>query len=241
MTQGKILTSGSPEDLELLTKLGRLLATHPKTLEWDPALAKKVLRTKTETVRDFLIEGLLRVRNKYRNLVILRPNRAQREYGRNCSKRDIVLKARQLGITTYVAARFFIQTITQPGTVSLQVAHDQESAENIFRIVHRFWENLPEELQQGALRRSRANVRQIALPALDSEYRVATAADADAGRGTTVHNLHCSEVARWPGDPQETLTSLRATVPAGGNIVLESTPNGAGGAFYQEWQQAEET
>ena len=241
MRDGKELTGWDADDLEILIGLGRALDEHPHTVEWTPGFAEKLKRSKAETVRDFLIEAIVRVRNKHRKLVQLKPNRAQQEYSKHCSRRNIVLKARQVGITTYVAARFFIQTITQPGTVSLQVAHDQESAEQIFRMVHRFWENLPVEVQQGALRTSRANVRQIAFPSLDSEYRVATAADADAGRGTTVHNLHCSEVARWPGDPQETLSSLRATAPEEGNIVLESTPNGAGGTFYEEWQQADET
>jgi hypothetical protein len=125
--------------------------------------------------------------------------------------------------------------------MSVQVAHDQESAEEIFKIVHRFWENLPESLRRGALTPSRANIRQIIFPRLDSEYRVATAADPNAGRGLTIHNLHCSEVARWPGDGAETLASLRACVPVTGEIVLESTPNGAGGPFYEEWQRAEET
>ena len=36
----------------------------------------------------------------------------------------------------------------QPGTLSVQVAHDQQSAEEIFRIVHRFLENLPEAWRQ---------------------------------------------------------------------------------------------
>jgi len=192
-------------------------------------------------VRDLLISGLLKVRNKTKGLILLKPNRAQREYARRCSKRNIVLKARQMGITTYIAARYFIQTITQPGTVTLQVAHSQESAEEIFKIVHRFWDNLPEAMKGGALVRSRASVRQIAFPQLDSEYRVATAADPNAGRGMTIHNLHCSEVARWPRDGEETLASLRAAVPEGGEVVLESTPNGAGGIFYEEWQRAEET
>jgi len=193
------------------------------------------------TLGDLLIETLLKVRSKERGLIRLRLNRAQQEYSRSCGKRNIVLKARQLGMTTYVAARFFIQTITQPGTLTVQVAHDQESAEDIFRIVHRFWENLPESLMRGTLRTSRANVRQLVFPRLDSEYRVATAADPSAGRGTTIHNLHCSEVARWPGDAQETLTSLRAAVPRDGEVVIESTPNGAGGVFYDEWQRAGET
>jgi hypothetical protein len=194
-----------------------------------------------ENVRDLLIASVLRVRNKKRRLVHLLPNRAQREFARTCTHRNIVLKARQLGITTYVAARFFVQTITRPGTMTVQVAHDQESAEEIFKIVHRFWENLPSAMKRGALTRSRANVRQMVFPRLDSEYRVATAADINAGRGLTIHNLHCSEVARWLRDPAEALASLRSAVPADGDIVLESTPNGAGGTFYEEWQHTDET
>jgi hypothetical protein len=123
----------------------------------------------------------------------------------------------------------------------VQVAHDQESAEEIFRIVHRFWANLPETLRRGALMTSRANVRQIVFPHLDSQYRVATAADENAGRGLTIHNLHCSEVARWPRGGIEALASVRAAVPPAGEIVLESTPNGAAGVFYEEWQRADET
>src|ERR1700754_1852372 len=83
------------------------------------------------SLRDFLIEALLKVRTKTRGLVSFHPNRAQQEYSRNCTKRNVVLKARQLGMTTYVAARFFIHTITQPGTVTGQGAHTQESAEEI--------------------------------------------------------------------------------------------------------------
>ncbi len=213
------------EDLILLRRLGAVLDSKPAG---------------EETVRDLLVRGLLKIRNKNKNLVLFRRNRAQMEYARNCTKRNIVLKARQLGMTTYVAARFFVQTITQPGTLTVQVAHTQESAEAIFAIVHRFWENLPEGMRKGALVLSRENVRQLVFPRLDSEYRVATAADPNAGRGMTIHNLHCSEVARWPRGAEETLVSLRAAVPRDGEIVLESTPNGAGGMFYEEWNRAEE-
>jgi len=237
----RLLCDADVTSPEMLIGLGRSLDAPLQSSTEAGTRTEKPSEIKVRTVRDLMIGDFLKIRNKHRNLVCLRLNRAQQEYSCNCTQRNIVLKARQVGITTYVAARFFIQTITQPGTVSLQVAHDQESAEQIFRMVHRFWENLPIEVQQGALRTSRSNVREMAFPRLDSEYRVATAADEDAGRGTTVHNLHCSEVARWPGDPQETLSSLRATVPEGGHIVLESTPSGASGAFYEEWQQADET
>jgi hypothetical protein len=193
------------------------------------------------TLRDELIASLLKIRNKDGKLVPLDLNRAQAGYSRSCTRKNIVLKARQLGITTYVAGRFFIHTITRPGTMTVQVAHNQESAEEIFRIVHRFWENLPGGMRHEALVTSRANIRQLIFPRLDSEYRVASAADENAGRGFTIHNLHCSEVARWPRTGLEALTSLRAAVPPQGEIVLESTANGAGGVFYEEWQCAPET
>jgi hypothetical protein len=81
----------------------------------------------------------------------------------------------------------------------------------------------------------------MVFPRLDCEYRVATSADVNAGRGLTIHNLHCSEVARWLREPEEALASLRAAVPVDGDIILESTPNGAAGVFYEEWQRATET
>ena len=182
-------------DLELLERLGTRLDARPKRLEG-------------KTIRQFLVEKLLQVRTREGETEPLVLNRAQQDYEGRCGKRNIVLKARQLGITTYVAARFFVHTITRRGTLSVQVAHDQESAEEIFRIVHRFLENLPERLRAGALCTSRANVRQVVFPRLDSEYRVETAADPNAGRGLTIQNLHCSEVARWPGEAAETLAGI---------------------------------
>jgi hypothetical protein len=57
----------------------------------------------------------------------------------------------------------------------------------------------------------------------------------------TVQNLHCSELARWPGDPAETLAGLRASMAPGAELILESTPDGVGGCFHEEWQKACET
>jgi hypothetical protein len=214
-------------DLEELLKLGRLLDEPTETLEG-------------KTAGVFLAEALLKVRTRTGTFAPLRPNRAQREFEKRRGRANIVLKARQMGISTWVAGRFFLKTITQPGTLSVQVAHTQEAAEEIFRVVRRFHNELPEELREGVLRTSRANARSLVFPELDSEYRVESAGDPNAGRGLTVQNLHCSEVARWPGDARATLAGLLATMPAGGGeVVLESTAQGAHGCFYEEWMHAE--
>jgi hypothetical protein len=145
-----------------------------------------------------------------------------------------------MGVTTWVAARFFLKTITARGVMTVQVAHTQSAAEAIFRMVQRFWECLPEKLREGPLRRSRANSGQMRFTALDSEFRVLSAGDEGAGRGLTMQNLHCSEVSRWPRAAGETLAGLRAALAPGGELVMESTPNGAYGCFYEEWGRATE-
>jgi hypothetical protein len=188
-----------------------------------------------------LAEKLLVVRTREGKPARLKANAAQAEFEKRRGQRNIVLKARQLGMTTWVAGRFLLKTITQPGTLTLEVAHTQEAAEEIFQIVHRFVDWLPDELRNGTLRTSRSSTRQIVFPAMDAEYRVVSAADRNAGRGLTVQNLHCSELARWPGDAAETLAGLRAALAPRGELILESTPQGVGGCFHQEWVKADES
>jgi hypothetical protein len=164
----------------------------------------KILDTPSHVVsgRDVAIalaEALLVVRTREGKPKMLKANAVQRAFEEKRGQRNILLKARQMGLTTWVAARFFLKTITQPGTLTLEVAHTQEAAEEIFRIVHRFADWLPDRVRMGALRTGRSNVRQIVFPRIDAQYRVVSAADRNAGRGLTVQNLHCSEIARWPG------------------------------------------
>jgi hypothetical protein len=213
------------DDLRELLELGR-------------SLDQQVDRSHGETVAVWLARKFLKVRNRAGQEGPLDPNPAQIRYEHERGRHNIVLKARQMGMTTWVAGRFFLKTITARGVLTVQVAHTREAAEGIFRMVQRFWEHLPEHLQVGCLRRSRANVGQMVFPLLDSEFRVLSASDESAGRGLTMQNLHCSEVSRWPGDAAATLAGLRAALVPNGELVLESTPNGAYGCFYEEWMQA---
>jgi hypothetical protein len=207
---------------------------------YGPILDKRPAHLGGRTVCMELTDKLLLVRTREGWTAPLRANAAQQEFERRHGKRNIVLKARQMGMTTWTAARFFLKTVTRPGTLTLQVAHTQEAAEEIFRIVYRFLDWLPEELRLGPLRTSRANVRQLVFPEMDAQYRVVSAGDRNAGRGLTVQNLHCSELARWPGDPAETLAGLRAAMAPEAELILESTPDGVGGCFHEEWLKAEE-
>ena len=186
-------------------------------------------------------QDLLRVRDKQGGNRPLQANPAQRAFEARRTRHNIVLKARQMGLTTWIAGRFFLKTITTPGTLTVQVAHTREAAEGIFAIAERMWANLPEPLRTGCLRRSRANLGQMIFAELDSEFRVISAAEDNAGRGLTIQNLHLSELARWPLNAAETLAGLRAALAPDGELTIESTPRGAYGAFYEEWQKGELT
>jgi hypothetical protein len=194
-----------------------------------------------QSVAMALARILLKVRTREGRTARLNANPAQQLFEERRGRQNIVLKARQMGMTTWTAARFFLKTITRPGTLTLQVAHTQQAAEEIFAIVHRFVDLLPENLRRGPLKTGRSNVRQLVFPALDSQYCVVTAGDRNAGRGLSVQNMHCSELARWPGDPGETLAGLRAALAPEGELILESTPDGVGGCFHELWLNAPET
>lgn len=198
------------------------------------------IETSEEKVSVHLAQELLRIRDRTGQESALIANSVQARFEKDRREQNIVVKARQMGLTTWVAGRFFLKTITACGVLSVQVAQTREAAHGIFRMVQRFWECLPEEMRKGCLRRSRANVGQMIFPELDSEFRVLSAADESAGRGITIQNLHCSEVSRWPRDAAATLAGLRAALVPDGEMVIESTPNGAYGCFYEEWQQAGE-
>jgi hypothetical protein len=162
--------------------------------------------------------------------------------------RILVLKARQIGISTATGALAFALTQNQENRKAFVCAHDDESSTVLFRMVKRFETELPAEERRP---KDHSNRKEIIWSAPHrSEYRVQTAGavktSADGGQKTstlgrseTIHYLHCSEVAFWP-DPKHTLLALLQTVPdlPATAVILESTANGASGDFHDRWEAA---
>jgi len=234
-------TIGQAETMKRdLRELNEWLAIGTRLRERWPNREDTFSREQESTAAIALAELLLKVRDREGMEQPLIANPAQRAFEARRGRQNIVLKARQMGITTWVAALFFLKTVTNRGVLTVQVAQTREAAEGIFQIVQRFWDCLPDAEKTGSLRRSVANAGRMCFPDLGSEFRVLSASDENAGRGLTIQNLHCSEVSRWPGDASATLAGLRAALVPDGEMVLESTPNGAYGCFYEEWMRAGE-
>lgn len=72
-----------------------------------------------------------------------------------------------------------------------------------------------------------------------SHYYIGTAGQKAFGRGDTIHRVHLSEVAQFR-KPENIIAGLKEAVPLDGTIIIESTANGRGNWFYNEWQKAKE-
>lgn len=187
------------------------------------------------------IEKRLYIRTKDKTVVNLKFNPIQSLYWDDRTKRDIILKPRQLGFSTLILAEFFDDTINNPNTTTVIIAHDSESTRKLFDTVQFMYNNLPEskkiQLNNGRSKPKYGNRKEYYFEAINSRIYVGTAGSTDFGRGSTINNLHCSEVAFWP-DPETLMTGLLQAVPHDGRVVLETTANGVGNYFYRTYEEA---
>lgn len=181
---------------------------------------------------------------KNRSAEKMRFNRAQQIVTKKVSEQRkkfgyvmvIILKARQEGISTWTAARFFRAFSLIPNRKCLVISHKKEPAEVIFKTYERFYENLDESVKLPKVSSQRGNYLELVNGSI---IAVETAGDTDAGRGSTIHHLHVSELAFW-NRASDVWTSLNQAIPdRGAEIVIESTANGVGNFFHQMWKDAE--
>lgn len=187
----------------------------------------------------------LKIRAKSGELLPLKWNFAQRfvterlekQLQRDGRVRAVILKARQEGVSTQIAARFYRKVNLWDGRKALIIANALENAEAIFAIYERYHNHLPVELQPGKVS---GRLGRSLKYAHDSEIAVRPASDKEAGRAQTIHFLHASEIAFWPDNSQrEVWVSATSAVPDyDSEIIVESTANGAGGLFYELWERA---
>lgn len=145
--------------------------------------------------------------------------------------REDILKARQQGMSTLWLALYFLDTINTPLTQTLIVAHDSDTTELLFQIVHRYYINLPPDKRRP---KKYSNRREIRFADTDSLIYVGTAGATNLGRSQTINNVHESERAFW-ADGNDVESGLMESVPEEGNVTRETTANGFND-YYAERQ-----
>lgn len=179
---------------------------------------------------------------KDKGLQLLQHNYAQRRFAadviarcRNEKRpiRSVVLKARQLGFSTFAQSWQLEQCEKAPNRAALTVSYDDESTKKMFGKVKVIRRN---QWFRFGHRKDRDEALELDN---GSTFHTKTAGNLSAGRGDTVHYLHCSELSSWE-NAGEILTGLLQAVPLAPetSIIYESTAKGAVGEFYDAWQRA---
>lgn len=194
----------------------------------------------------------LRIIDKRARLIPLEANFAQRYFQQKINEqlretgriRAIVLKARQEGISTWVAARNTRRITLAPNQSVLVVADQKVRGAALFGIYETYYRNLPDRFKP--MKRYSGKGTQLWFDSptgsggLNSKVNVGTARDIQTGRATTIQSLHASEVAWWE-NAEDVWIGLAQAIPDedGTEIVMESTANGVGNFFHQMWLDAE--
>ena len=165
--------------------------------------------------------------------------------------RIILLKARQWGASTLVQMYLaWMQMVRHKGWNSIICGHKHTSSKSIKRMYNTLLRHYPREMldeeDADKLRFSKLegqpNVQQI--EARDCLVITGSSLSEDAARGYDLSMAHLSEVAFWKDsamhDPDDVVRSVCGSVVLKPEtvIVLESTANGVGTFFHDEWLRA---
>ena len=197
---------------------------------------------KLQVDEDQFAQPLWRLNNLYRIVnekgvaVPFVMNDAQEALFHELHQLNTILKARQLGFTTFIQLLMLDAAVFNPNTRCGVVAHNQEDAKAFFRDKVKFpYDNLP----QGIKNECQAEVDSALSLSFknNSSLRIGTSL-----RSGTFQYLHISEYGKlcavYPEKAKEVRTGALNTVHAGQHIFIESTAEGKEGHFYDLTQQA---
>lgn len=187
------------------------------------------------------IETLIEVEDPHKGIYVpMVLNPMQRDIVLTMSNREISLKSRRAGLTSIYVADSWLDIIFVPGTKVELMAHNQETADEIFdQVVRVQYERIPKEFQPVA---TTDTVRSFRFHELGSSFKVLTAGQSEdvakkKGQSRVITNLILTEYAFY-SHPEAVFSKITNCVPAGkGKIYIDSTPNGQG-PFYIRYKYA---
>jgi len=146
---------------------------------------------------------------------------------------NIVLKSRQLGISTLTAGYALWKMIFNEDFNALVIATKQDVAKNLVTKVRVMHENLPKWLKGDV-----AEDNKLSLRLANGSQIKAISSKGDAGRSEALSLLVFDEAA-FIDRIDEIWTAAQQTLATGGDCIALSTPNGVGNWFHKQWVDAE--
>lgn len=185
------------------------------------------------------IEKSFLIVNKSHKTVPFKLNDPQLQILQSLKGRDIILKARQEGISSLILALFAIDFISIENIRCVVISHEQGAAQRLFDKVKFYLESLkqtfPGELPYKLKYNSRSEMVNLNNGAT---FYIGYAGARAFGHGDTINNLHVSELSRYPNQ-EKIMIGLMQAVPRSGRIIIETTANGIGDYFYTLWKKSQ--
>ena len=171
---------------------------------------------------------LLKIRTKNGELIPFKPYEFQEKVINDKARKRAVLKGRQEGLSTAMLAEAFLDVLFNPQIYALVIAPDEDSAENLFRIINRFYDNLPPVVKR---EKKYSTKKLIEFKDHDSVIAVQTAGKKNLGRSYTWNRVHVTEVD-YIEDFANIIIGLKDSVPASGKWIYETTANGINSVMH---------
>lgn len=222
-------------------------------------LTKEQLALILEIRKDFYryCKNNLKIKDKHSRIIPFVPNAPQRvliDHVLLCIKerrpvKAIILKARQMGLSTAVEAIIYWWTSTNKNINSVIIGHEESSSKNLYMMFRRYYDNTNTLFKPSVRYNTRTDLsferfddtgKQVGL---GSSIKTATAGNKAAGRSDTINLLHASELGEWENG-EDLVASLLETVPdeqymeKPSMMFLESTAKGRGNYFHKEFKAA---
>ncbi|NTJ63531.1 terminase [Agrobacterium rhizogenes] len=183
------------------------------------------------------LNNLYYIVDKEGNRVQFKMNWAQEQLFNGMHYLNVILKARQLGFTTFIQIFILDACVFNKDIRAGVIAQTLGDAQVIFRDKVKYpYDNLPEEIR-GAVPIVKDSATELML-ANNSSIRVGTSM-----RSGTLQYLHVSEYgkicAKYPEKAREIRTGALNTIQAGQLVFIESTAEGQDGDFYTICEDAQ--
>lgn len=197
-----------------------------------------------------LIETLVPIEDKDRQLVPFIFNPIQADMHETATGRDVYVKPAQVGGTSYFICDFLLDCLTIPGTTSVIISYDEFITGRLLRKAQSFYENLatqapslPVQWKKSTYEKTYIFEDSLGVKRGESSFYIASAKGFAMPRGEPIHDLLLDELAFWPeGAAEEVFAASLNRVPLVGSTKVKalSTPNGEDNDFYELYQAAKE-
>lgn len=191
---------------------------------------------KLATDQEWRLNNLYKIKDRYGRVVTFKMNWAQRQLFKGMWFLNIILKARQLGMSTFIQLFMLDCCLFNETQSALIIAHGKKEAMDLFSNKIKFaYDNLP-----GQVRRL---VRADNRSALELRFSNGSSISvSNSGRSGTFQMLHISEFGKicrkYPDKAREIVTGAFEAIHPGSMIFIESTAEGREGKFYDMTMEA---